>query len=63
MNETEQKKRIFVPADLYAKLAEHAKQKGISVDQEAEQLIELATKQLDSLVAAKRVMEGGDTEL
>jgi hypothetical protein len=58
-----EKKRIFVPAGLYAKLAEHAEQKGISVDHEAEQLIELATKQLDSLVAAKRVMEGGDEEL
>jgi hypothetical protein len=54
---------IFIPIELNKKIEEHAKQKGVSVDQEATELLELAIKTIEVLLAAKDVMKGGDTEL
>ena len=54
---------VFIPVEQYRKLEDHAKQKGVTVDQEAEQVINVAVKAIEFLVAAKSVMKGGDTEL
>jgi hypothetical protein len=53
----------FISPKLHKQIEEHAKEKNISVDQEAEELLELAIKFVDALVAAKNFMKGGDTEL
>jgi hypothetical protein len=54
---------VFIPVEQYRKLEGHAKQKGVTVDQEAEQLINVAVKTIELLVAAKSLTKGGDTEL
>ncbi|MCJ7762693.1 hypothetical protein MUP38_04470 [Candidatus Bathyarchaeota archaeon] len=63
MSKTTKGKKVFIPPELYQKLAEHAKQKGITVDQEANELLELAIKVLGVHAAAKGIMKGSDSEL
>jgi hypothetical protein len=53
----------FIPAELHKKIEDHAKQKGVSVDQEATEMLELAVQVLDVAMATKRIMKGGDQEL
>ena len=54
---------VFIPKELYVKLENHANQKGVSVDIEAIELLNVAIKFLDALTAAKSFMKGGNFEL
>ena len=56
-------KRVFIPPELYAKLAEHAEQKNVTVDQEVHELIQLGIHTVGMFVSAKSFMKGGETEL
>lgn len=63
MSKTTKGKKVFIPAELYEKLAEHAKQKNITVDKEVTEMLELAIKFYEAVLAVKEVSEGGDVEL
>jgi hypothetical protein len=54
---------VFIPVELHKKLVEHAEQKNITVDKEAAEMLELANKFVEALMAAKNLMKGGDVEL
>jgi LDH2 family malate/lactate/ureidoglycolate dehydrogenase len=54
---------VFIPKKLHKKIAEHAEQKGIKVDQEVAELLELAIKVLEVHMAAKDATKGADQEL
>jgi hypothetical protein len=56
-------KKVFIPPELYQKLTDHAKQKSIKVDQEANDLLELSIKFYEAVFAVKEVSKGGDVEL
>jgi hypothetical protein len=54
---------VFIPAALYKKLEDHAEQKGVSVDEEAREMLELAIKFYETIFAVKDLSKGGDVEL
>lgn len=59
----EGKKQIQISPELYAKLEGHARQKQITVDKEAEEMLGIGENALNFLVASKRFMDRGDQEL
>ena len=57
------RKKVFVPLELYAKLSNDAKDKNITVDEDAERLLNLGIQTVELLHSAKRFMKGGESEL
>jgi thiamine biosynthesis lipoprotein ApbE len=54
---------VTIEPELFKKIEDHAKQKGIKIDQEVAELLELAIHLIDTLTAAKNVTKGADQEL
>lgn len=54
---------VFIPIKLHKKLAEHAKQKNITIDKEVTEMLELAIKFYEAVFAVKDVSEGAEVEL
>jgi hypothetical protein len=54
---------VTIEPELFKKIEDHARQKGITVDREANDLLELAIKVLDVHMAAKDATKGADQEL
>jgi hypothetical protein len=62
MNESRTEK-ILISSELYAKLEAHAKQKNITLDQEADELLSLGVQTVELFASVKGFMKGGDQEL
>jgi hypothetical protein len=54
---------VVIPAKLYRKLEDHAEQKGVTVDKEAEQLLNIGIQAIEFQYAIKMFTKGADMEL
>jgi hypothetical protein len=54
---------VFIEPELFKKIEDQAEQKGVSIDKEVADMLELAIKFYEAVFAVKDASEGGEVEL